>query len=258
MKTKTRVGRIMKQNIYDDERFYRLYSELRDNAAGLNDVLEIPAFRSLLPDLSGKTLLDLGCGYGEACQWYAAQGAKQVVGVDISEKMIARAKADFADAKITYQCHPMEDVSFPAGSFDVVVSSLAFHYVADFSKLIAGISAWLRPGGVLVFSQEHPIATAKQVPNGWSTNEAGEKLHWIVDNYQEEGMRRHNWLVHGVIKYHRTLASLINCLVDNGLAIIKVMEPTASKDAEAANCELLHEQRRPPFLLIKAQKVTAS
>lgn len=79
----------MKQNIYDDEIFYKSYIELRMNSTGLNDVLEIPAFRSLLPDrLKDMDILELGCGFGESCYWYVSQGAAKVVGIDISEKMI--------------------------------------------------------------------------------------------------------------------------------------------------------------------------
>ncbi|MEN6413978.1 MAG: class I SAM-dependent methyltransferase [Veillonellales bacterium] len=244
----------MKQNIYDNELFYNAYDNLRANSAGLNDVLEIPAFRTLLPDLKDKDILDLGCGFGESCKWYASQGARRIVGVDISTKMIGRARRDFNDDKIEYVCIPMEEAHFPAEDFDLVLSSLAFHYVADFAGLINEISQWLKPGGFLIFSQEHPIATAKKIPEGWSRNDSGEKLHWILDNYAEEGLREHNWLVNGVIKYHRTLARIINSLVDNGLGIERILEPTASVEAEAANNDLLNERRRPPFILIKARK----
>lgn len=62
----------MKQNIYDNPIFYQSYINLREEGKGLNDVLEIPVFRSLLPDLHNKKVLDLGCGFGESCKWYVA------------------------------------------------------------------------------------------------------------------------------------------------------------------------------------------
>ena len=79
------------QNIYDNDDFYSSYLEMRKNNEGLNENLEIPAFRSLLPDLKDKKILDLGCGYGKNCKWYVSQGVKKVIGVDISEKMIKKA-----------------------------------------------------------------------------------------------------------------------------------------------------------------------
>lgn len=97
------------QNIYDNNEFYNSYLKLRENNAGLNEVLEIPAFRSLLPDLDNKTILDLGCGYGENCKWYINKGAKKVIGIDISKNMIEKAKKEYSDDKIEYKNVPMEE-----------------------------------------------------------------------------------------------------------------------------------------------------
>lgn len=53
-----------KQNIYDNERFFDGYRKLRENKVNANNLFEIPALFSLLPDLRGKKVLDLGCGFG--------------------------------------------------------------------------------------------------------------------------------------------------------------------------------------------------
>lgn len=80
------VGGIgVRQNIYDNDSFYRSYINLRENAAGLNDVLEIPAFRALLPCLSQMEILDLGCGFGQSCRWYISQGAERVAGDSMTD-----------------------------------------------------------------------------------------------------------------------------------------------------------------------------
>ena len=244
----------MKQNIYDDESFNRAYSQLREQSTGLNDVLEIPAFRSLLPDLSGKVVLDLGCGFGECCQWYSFQGAKRVIGIDISSKMIERARREDADSKIQYTCVPIEDAEFSFGEFDLVVSSLMFHYVADYELLVRKIYHWLKPGGFLLFSQEHPVATAKRTPEGWCRNADGLKLHWVLDDYSEESLREQAWLGARVIKYHRTTETIINSLIDTGFSIRRILEPTPLHEAELLRPELKNERRRPPFLIVKAQK----
>jgi len=52
------------QNIYDNQQFFEGYKHLRDQDTGLNGALEVPAIRPLLPDLSGKRVLDLGSGFG--------------------------------------------------------------------------------------------------------------------------------------------------------------------------------------------------
>ena len=67
----------MRQNIYDDEKFSKKYDELREGQKGLNanDLIEIPAFRRMMPDVKDKKILDLGCGYGESDKYYKKLGA---------------------------------------------------------------------------------------------------------------------------------------------------------------------------------------
>jgi ubiquinone/menaquinone biosynthesis C-methylase UbiE len=255
LEIKRKSGEVNMQNIFDNDIFYVNYISLRENKRGLNEVLEMPAFRALLPDLHDETILDLGCGFGENCQWYIAKGAKKVIGIDISEKMIRKAKDFYHDSKIEYINLPMEKIDFPNHYFDSVFSSLAFHYVDDFDSLLKKISHVLKPEGKLVFSQEHPIATAKMVSDGWVKNECGEKLHWIMDDYDFEGKRKQTWFVEGVVKYHRKLSSIVNMLIDNGFKIARIIEPVAIEAAEKLNEKLKEERRRPPFLLIKATKI---
>jgi SAM-dependent methyltransferase len=246
--------RKVKQNIYDDPVFYESYINLREEGKGLNDVLEIPAFRSLLPNVHDKVVLDLGCGFGESCKWYVNNGARRVIGLDISDKMIVRAKQEFSDKRIEYMNMPIEDLEFGPDHFDLVLSSLAFHYVANFKNLVERIYTCVRPGGFLIFSQEHPVATAKKVSDGWVKDHNGIKIHWRLDNYGEEGIREQKWFIDGVIKYHRTLSTIINTLIETGFHIDKVLEPTATAEAEEKNESLKEERRSPPFLMVKVQK----
>ena len=127
------------QNIYDNEIFFSGYSKIRENKSNANELFEKPALFSLLPALKDKTVLDLGCGYGEHCMRFVKEGAKKVTGIDISQKMLAVAKAENAHQSITYLHMPMEDIGDLQERFDIVVSSLAFHYVEDFQALIKNI-----------------------------------------------------------------------------------------------------------------------
>src|SRR6516165_11247457 len=129
----------MTQNIYDDEEFFAGYSRLRRSVEGLDGAPEWPALRSLLPNLSGLKVLDLGCGFGGFCRWARQQGAAHALGIDISEKMLARGRAATIDPAITYIRADMEQLDLPADSFDVVYSSLALHYVANLSGLMAQV-----------------------------------------------------------------------------------------------------------------------
>src|SRR5207302_801696 len=127
---------------------------------------EWPALLALLPDLQGRKVLDLGCGYGWFCRWVREKGAADILGIDVSEKMLARAAATTQDKAIRYERADMEQLELPAAAFDLVYSSLALHYVKELERLMAQVHRSLAPGGSLVFSAEHPIYTAPTAP-GW-------------------------------------------------------------------------------------------
>ncbi len=244
------------QNPYDNAEFFQSYLELREKESSLNHTIEIPAVKSLLNEFSDKIILDLGCGYGEACKWYISQGARNVIGVDGSERMIGRARVINCHDRIEYICESMENIEFPDDRFDIVTSSLAFHYIQDFNSIIAKINKVLKPGGTLVFSQEHPVITAKAENIGWITGKQNEKLYWAVDDYSTEGIRHKVWLNQNISKYHRTMSTILNTLTENNFNIKKVLEPSAGNIPEKIYPELVEQRRRPPFLIVKANKNT--
>jgi len=178
----------MKENKYDDNIFFQKYSQMSRSQQGLAGAGEWETLRKLLPDFKDKRVLDLGCGYGWHCIYAMEHGASSVVGVDISHKMLEVAKEKTHFPQIEYKCCAMEDVEFPEESFDVILSSLAFHYVADYEILVKKIYRILKSGGKLVFTVEHPVFTAYGTQD-WYYNEKGEILHFPVDNYYYEEER---------------------------------------------------------------------
>ncbi|WP_267493466.1 methyltransferase domain-containing protein [Lysinibacillus sphaericus] len=145
-------------------------------------------------------------------------------------------------------------MTVPAETFDFIGSSLAFHYIADFQLLIKKISTVLCEGGVLLFSIEHPIVSANMGKDNWITTAEGSLLYFAIDNYQLEGLRTQHWLVDNVVKYHRTLSTIVNTLIEHGLQIEKMVEPIPTKDAVSNLQNLNREFRRPSFLIIRAKK----
>jgi len=244
----------MKQNIYDDPQFFAGYDALRRAERGLNAALEWPALRAMLPSLSGLRVLDLGCGFGHHCRWMREQGATAVLGVDLSERMLERARATTPDPAIEYRHCAIEDLEAEPHSFELVCSSLALHYVADFGAICARVAEWLVPQGHFVFSVEHPLMTAVE-SQSWCVDESGVRRHWPIDKYRQEGIRHTRWFVDDVIKYHRTIETYVNALVEQGLELRRLCEPEPTADALRERPELADETRRPPFLLIAACKV---
>lgn len=241
----------MAQNIYDRQEFFEGYSQLGRSVHGLAGAAEWPAIRALLPDLSGSRVVDLGCGYGWFSRYARKAGAAHVLGLDLSEKMIARAKTDTSDPAIDYKIADLDQLDLPSESFDFAYSSLAFHYIEDFGRLVATVHKALVPGAHFVFTIEHPIYMASHNP-GWRITD-GERT-WPVDHYSAEGPRTTNWLAKGVIKHHRTIGTTLNTLIGTGFAIRHVQEwrPTQAQIAEIP--ALAEEMDRPMILIVKVEK----
>jgi SAM-dependent methyltransferase len=242
------------QNIYDDPGFFAGYSTLERFGAGWEGAAERADLLGLLPDVRGRRVLDLGCGAGQLARHLAEAGAAEVLGIDVSERMLALARAEWAHPRVTYRREAIEDLAFPPARFDLVVSSLVLHYVDDYAGLVSRIAQWLAPGGVLVYSTEHPIFTARLPGDGWVLDEAGRRTRWALDRYSDEGAREENWFVPGVRKVHRTMATLINGLVDAGLVVDRVVEPIPGAEWLARHPLAHDERRRPVFLLVRAGK----
>jgi SAM-dependent methyltransferase len=242
------------QNVYDDPDFLAGYSKLERFDQEWGHAFEHESLQSLLPTLLDARVLDLGCGAGQLSHHVAEAGSAEVVGLDISERMLELARARRAHPRVTYVHESIEDATFPPERFDLVVSSLALHYVSDYAGLTRRIASWLTPGGLLVFSTEHPIFTARASDDGWGRDANGEPLHWRIDRYGREGVREEHWFREGVQKYHRTVSTLLNDLIDVGLMIERVIEPVPDHEMLRQRPDWATELRRPGFLLVRARK----
>ncbi|MCB1447022.1 MAG: class I SAM-dependent methyltransferase [Rhizobiaceae bacterium] len=240
----------MAQNIYDDPDFFAGYSQLPRQVEGLDGAPEWPAIRAMLPELSGRRVADLGCGFGWASRWMRDRGAASVLGFDLSQNMIARARADTRDPAIEYRIADLDTLDLPEASFDLVYSALTFHYVRDFDRLVRMIHAALVPGGALVFTIEHPIFMAAAHPH-WISDEDGRRT-WPVNGYSIEGERRTNWFADGVLKYHRTLGTTLNTLIGAGFEPRCVEEFAPTPEQIEQMPALAEEMERPMMLLVSA------
>lgn len=242
----------MKENKYDNPIFFEKYSQMSRSVNGLDGAGEWETLKTLLPDFNGKRVLDLGCGYGWHCLYALEHGAKAVTGVDISRKMLDVAKEKTSSAHADYLCMPIEDIDFPKNSFDIVISSLAFHYIESFEDIVKKVNECLCDQGYFIFSVEHPVFTAYGTQD-WYYDESGKILHFPVDHYFEEGKRNASFLGESVIKYHKTLTTYLNGLLTSGFTLLNISEP--QPPAHMLDLEgMRDEMRRPMMLIISAQK----
>ncbi|OHX41430.1 class I SAM-dependent methyltransferase [Cytobacillus oceanisediminis] len=246
----------MKQNKYDDPNFFSAYEQMPRSVKGLEAAGEWHVLKELMPELRNKSVLDLGCGFGWHCRFALEQQASSVVGVDISEKMLQKAREKTDDPLISYIKMPIEDINFSDSQFDVVISSLAFHYIKSFEAICKKVYDCLKPGGTFVFSVEHPIFTSRNEQD-WYYDDQGERLHWPVDKYQDEGVRETSFLTENVVKYHRTISTYINDLIGAGFSLRAVKEPMPSDEMLKSIPEMEYENRRPMFLMISVEKEIA-
>lgn len=244
---------VNEQNIYDNQIFFDEYRKLRGNPSSANIIVEKPALFSLCPDLRGKTILDLGCGYGENCKAFSGLGATKVVGIDISEKMLAVANQENKCENVIFSHLSMNDLSVLKEKFDVVVSSLAVHYIEDFDKLLKQIFDILNDNGTFIFSQEHPFTTALKEEKYWSRDNDGNILHYNLTDYSMLGERKTHWIVDDVIKYHRSVSSIFNSLTNVGFIIEKVLEPVPDEKIMEQYPTYKKYFHKPDFLLVKAK-----
>ena len=239
-------------NEYDNEKFFNEYAKMARSQNGLEAAGEWHQLRPLFPKLDGKKVLDLGCGYGWHCKFAVEQGAKQVLGIDLSKKMITEAQKRNADECIQYQVAGIEDYNYPPNTWDCVVSNLALHYVENLDEIFKKIYQTLKADGIFLFNIEHPVFTAG-VGQDWICDNSGEPLYWPVDDYFYPGRRETVFLGEKVVKQHHTLTQILGGLLKRGFTLTAVEE--AYPDPAMLDLPgMKDEMRRPMMLFVKAKK----
>ena len=236
----------MKQNIYDHPDFFSAYKDFRNQDQGMNGLLEQPVMKRMMQFVYGKNILDLGCGLGHQIEELLKSQPREVVGVDISQKMLAEASARIDSPVVTWSCAAIEDYFFKNEYFDIVISSMTLHYIADLKSLFQHISDTLKPGGQFLFSIEHPACTAGMELFGGEGDSGG---------YAIEGARQQDWFVKGVVKYHRKLSTIIKYLQEVGLTLRALEEPTPDDILLQQRPDFAKHIQCPPMLIIDSLKL---
>ena len=232
-------------NHYDNPEFFAAYAQMSRSQQGLGGAGEWHQLQPLFPDMTGKDMLDLGCGYGWHCKYAADHGAKSVLGIDQSEMMIAEAVKRNAAPGITYRVCSLQDYEYPAAAYDLVVSNLVLHYVEDLDGVYHRIHETLRPDGVFLMNIEHPTFTAGV------NQQFAQDGTWPVDDYYYSGLRTTDFLGHEITKYHHTLTQILGGLLKAGFRIEAVEEAMPPEEWRTV---MPDEMRRPMMLLVRARK----
>ncbi len=197
-------------------------------------------------DVTGKRVLDCGCGEGRFCRMMASRGARYVLGLDRCEPMIRSAQELPVDA-IEYHVADVQNLGFlEDASFDVAVSYLNQCDLPDFASNTREVFRVLRPGGRFAIANLHPMRSAVGY---WQKSAEGVKQHVILDRYLDEGARRWNLMGVDLTNFHRSLATYVNCFLETGFRLVRLIEPTVTCEEVAVYPELADEQRVPNFVI---------
>lgn len=209
----------------------------------------------LFPMLTGKKVLDIGCGSGHSLKWCGDHGATELWGLDISERQLENAHKFLAGNGYAPKlfCSPMEEnPGLPEGYFDVVYSIYAIGWTVDLQKTFNLVSTYLKSGGVFIFSWDHPFMHCVDVQN--------DKLIFSGDYYESDPF---SYIQRGqpVTIYNRRLSDYVNALADAGMAVVRVVEET-DKETMRRDCEFSSKyyapckaKKFPLSIIIKARKL---
>jgi SAM-dependent methyltransferase len=168
--------------------------------------------------------LDVGCGEGRFCRILRRLGIA-ATGIDPTPSLIDEAAR--RDPSGDYRIGRAEQLEFPDGTFDLVVSYLTLIDIAGLEEAISAMVRVLAPGGTFLIANLTSFSTAG-AGMGWHETADGTRLHFAIDRYLEERAIEAEWEGIRVVNWHRPLSTYLGLLLGHGLRLISFAEPRAS------------------------------
>ena len=236
-------------DFYDRPGVLERYRDATSGVSDPKDVMEEPALLEEIGDPRGLRVVDLGCGDAAIGRTLLAAGCERYLGIDASDRMIEAARETLRGTPGEVVRGDIAGFSAPPGTFDLVLSRLALHYVADLDGVLAATRACLAPSGRIVFSTVHPVMTSndpREDPEALMTD-------WVVDGYFETGPRERRWLGETVVWHHRTVEDHLAALRRAGFELTSLREcPPRRERFGGDEAEYARRCRIPRFLLLAA------
>jgi len=208
------------------------------------DHVNTPAFMSMLPDIAGLDVIDIGCGEGHNTRLLADRGAR-VVGIDIAERFIQHARETERDEPrgIAYHIASAVELPFADASFDAATAFMSLMDVPESDRAIAEAYRVLKPGGFFQFSITHPCFDTPHRRNVY--DEQGRKVAIeIAEYFRGLDGEVEEWLFGAAPaekkvglkpfrtpRFTRTMSGWLNLVIDTGFTIERVGEPYPSDEA---------------------------
>ncbi len=203
------------------------YERARTREDSFDRILEWPAQQRTLGDVSGLSILDLGCGSGAKDQSFLDAGAAVVVGVDISGAFI-----DSDDPRLTLIQGDLSDPGQLDGvrgqAFDRILFLASLGYAADQVRTLRDAKNMLAAGGQIIVQRSHPVryAVERSERNGSSL---GEEYYSTSPNVYQSGWNQDVTISHPA----QTVSGMLNVFAEAGLHVAEVVEPILTDEIAA-------------------------
>ncbi len=218
---------------------------------------EKPAMYSLLPELTNKSVISLGCGSGEDSNYLKQQGASRSVGVDISEKLIAIAQHDYPSCE--FSVSDMQELAFDDNTFDFAYSSLAIHYLQDWTQVFKETYRILKPDSYFLFSCAHPIWSAMETTEdtedqkvkqlAFIKNRKGNSVAVIGDYLTTRPLTSNSGDM-AVTTWHKPISEILREIKLSGFQIDTFVEPLPVEEMQEHDSVEYERLSKVPYVMI--------
>ncbi len=223
---------------YDKLAKYYFERRKNRNRFDYNRDIDVPALIKMIGSVKDKTILDIGCGFGDHADKLSKQDYKKFIGFDISSELIKLAN-ELHIPKTLFEVGDMsKKLKYQSSYFDIVCSGLAIHYNKNINFLFKEINRVLRKGGYFCFSTGHPIFN---LLNQTKDNLIGSKKlpdgkEIILGNYFDESVKPNNLGSLGKINvYNFTFETLIKAGLNNGFELVDYKDAKPVKSSKKLN-----------------------
>jgi SAM-dependent methyltransferase len=237
---------------YDDRESFERYQSHRAWPLSPNAVMEGPAVLAELGPVAGLRVLDLGCGDAQIAPELLNAGAAHYLGIDGSQLMVAAARNTLRGTTGEVRHCDIEDLAEREDTFDVVLSRMALHYVADLQAVLRACHRCLSPSGRVLFTVVHPVITSHDARS--SCEEPRED--WVVDNYFVAGPRDQQWLGARTVWHHRTVEHYVRALLAAGFTLTSLRECAPRRELFDDEAEFRRRTRIPLVLLLAGARAS--
>jgi SAM-dependent methyltransferase len=216
----------------------------------------------LIPDLGDRRVLELGCGSGHSLAYlWESKNCRELWGLDFSEEQIRFARELLDKKGITaklFLSSMDENPGIPEAYFDLIVSVYALGWTADLSRTLTRICSYLKPGGMFIFSWEHPVYRSLRY-------DAEIEKYLFATSYLEEGpVVDPSWKGVEIVIHHRKLSTYVNAVIQSGLQMEQIIE-SGPNTAQAREQDFVSEKWYsipraklvPTTFIVKAIKPTS-